>query len=116
MPMSPKGIVIRPIPHEKQAWLLHKEAKQTTRYSTNRKPKKIAPLQIRTKETVLPAMQRLVLNGSAKDGLWITHRSRDEVPVRNARQQSQGLGDAAPSEATFIDQTIVAQTVILSQM
>ena len=80
----------------------HKDARQTTRYSTNRKPKQVTLIQHRPKETVLPAMQRLVLHGSTNDGLWITHRSRDEVPRSNALQQSKGLGDAAPSEATFL--------------
>jgi hypothetical protein len=111
-PGLPWVIVIRHIQHGEQERLLHKDTKQTAKHSTKRKPKQVAPIQHRPKETILPDMQRLVLNGSAKDGLRITHCSRDEVPRSNARQQSTGLGDAAKSEATLVDQTILPLTVL----
>src|SRR5713226_7558394 len=83
-PRLPRVIVIGHIPYGEQERLLHKQSEQTTHDDAERNPEEVAHIQHWPKETILPDMQGLVLNGSAKDGLWITHCSRDELPGSHA--------------------------------
>src|SRR5690349_10406612 len=110
-PRLPRVIVIGHIPYGEQERLFHETSEQKAHDDAERNPEQVAHIQHWPKETILPDMQGLVLNGSAKDGFRITHFGRDELSGSHACQRSKGLRKRAQSETTLIDQTILPVTV-----
>src|SRR6266436_1426951 len=110
-PRLPWVIVISHIEDGEQERLFHETSEQTAHDDAERNPEQVAHIQHWPKEPILPDMQGLVLNGSAKDGLWITHFSRDELPGSNACQRSKGLRKRTQSETTLIDPTLLPVTI-----